>query len=227
MAKYSRSGAPNEAAPEITQYLGQYLMIPASELRAKCWSELQNWLARELGFYRALSVETGTPTEQKRELKKYLQALEAVEHYLSTEDFLPPSIIGKIHMAEYRHDITHDTDWEVHRYLIKKRLLAEGVLQELEAFPGRAGTSSTAREYRLLHSLADRIIANLNTVGTDEVLVTAAHILNDPLALGCLHEPFGSTAYPQTENPRLLSSDPKQIRRQLASHGLTLGKARG
>lgn len=225
MAKYPSGGVLNETAPSaetIKDYLKQHLCLSETQLNQPCWQELSERLGYELGLVRIDSISEGTPTEQKKELSKYIKSLKTVEEYLGTTENLPMSVRGLFEYDEYRQGITLETDRQVYRYILKKRLIAEEAQKKFSTLAGTAGPRSARPEYRLLCSLTERIQALApHVTSVDQLLLTAAHILNDPMALGSNIEPFGNTPIPQ-KNQRPLSIEPEQIRKQLRKYGLSV-----
>lgn len=223
MAKYPSGGVLNETAPsveKIKDYLKQHLCLSETQLNQPCWQGLPTWLGYELGLVRIGNINEGTPTELKKELSKYIESLKAVEEYLGSTENLPMTVKALFEYEEFSQGITLETDLQVYRYILKKRVIAEEVQKKLSTSTGKAGPKNTRLEYRLLCSLIERIQTLAPSVtSVDQLLLTAAHILNDPMALGSNIEPFRNTPSPQ-KNQRLLSIEPEQIRKQLRKYGL-------
>ncbi|MCK0537131.1 hypothetical protein [Alcanivorax quisquiliarum] len=219
MRRYPTSGRPDETAPEIGLFLKSYMQLSQEQITAEPFLKLQHWLGRELSFYRATSGDMGTPTEQKSMLATYIKTLDSMIEFLAADN-LPQGISSAIRLREYQQGITSDTSRQMRDTLEVKRHIAKSLHAQLQGVTGSRGAKDMRREYAFLYALAKRIreVCDEPTRG-DDALACAAHILNDPQAMGAKYEPFNGTLNPPS-NPRLLSVEPEQIRRQLKKYGI-------
>src|SRR5690625_1691191 len=123
---YPRGGAPNETAPDIGPYLDEHLNVTlATASLQELQKKLQEWLAIELAFYRAEECrDEGSPTQQKKELKKYIRRLdvrrpEGVINFIGPDGRLdlPLRVAQRLQLAEYEAGIDNDKNKELYRLI--------------------------------------------------------------------------------------------------------------
>lgn len=177
---YKRGDTLNRTTPKLMQHLPEGWQ--RRTVHRKAFSEIENWLGIELSRYRLLDGKEGTPTEQKAELKRYIEATKRTIHYISNIESLPSAIDGLLADAEYDHGWSRQQNEELLRLLRRKLIFAESVATQIQGTKGRAGRKKQGARKRLQAELAEKLReVGLSLAEADQ---SADSILKDKEALG-------------------------------------------